>query len=249
MFFVRRSPVRASALKWGLKCVVRLVSNCPTPAGYAAELFAADGTLLGSTGLTGWTQLIPGWLEADFASPIPIASNTTYVAAYYCAFGGYSWNAYGLSQGVTNGPLTAPASAVVGGNGVYSWGNAFPSSSEGDGINGPDSNFYVDVLFTPAQSTAYLTLSFNPANPSIASDAPLGSVVATIDATWSDGSPFTGSLSFAPPYSNDQGVFAISGNNLIIVESPGGISPPGAPRTVHDPLESHGSRCSAVAMT
>jgi len=33
------------------------------------------------------------------------------------------------------------------------------------------------------------------------------------------------------------------------VESPGGISPPGAPRTVHDPLESHGSRCSAVAMT
>ena len=32
-------------------------------------------------------------------------------------------------------------------------------------------------------------------------------------------------------------------------ESPGGISPPGAPRTVRDPLESHGSRCSAVAMT
>ena len=33
------------------------------------------------------------------------------------------------------------------------------------------------------------------------------------------------------------------------VESPGGISPPGAPRTVHDLLKSHGSRCSAVAMT
>src|SRR6516225_11220441 len=32
------------------------------------------------------------------------------------------------------------------------------------------------------------------------------------------------------------------------VESPGGISPPGAPRTVHDPLVSHGSRCSAVAL-
>jgi hypothetical protein len=32
------------------------------------------------------------------------------------------------------------------------------------------------------------------------------------------------------------------------VESPGGISPPGAPRTVHDPLESQGSRCSAVAL-
>jgi hypothetical protein len=30
------------------------------------------------------------------------------------------------------------------------------------------------------------------------------------------------------------------------VESPGGISPPGAPRTVREPLDSHGSRCSAV---
>ena len=33
------------------------------------------------------------------------------------------------------------------------------------------------------------------------------------------------------------------------VEPPGGLSPPGAPKTVHDPLESHGSRCSAVSMT
>ena len=32
------------------------------------------------------------------------------------------------------------------------------------------------------------------------------------------------------------------------VESRGGVSPPGAPKTVHDPGESHGSRCSAVAM-
>jgi hypothetical protein len=30
------------------------------------------------------------------------------------------------------------------------------------------------------------------------------------------------------------------------VESPGGISPPGAPKTVREPLDSHGSRCSAI---
>src|SRR3974390_3882324 len=29
-------------------------------------------------------------------------------------------------------------------------------------------------------------------------------------------------------------------------ESPGGISPPGAPRTVREPLDLHGSRCSAA---
>ena len=33
------------------------------------------------------------------------------------------------------------------------------------------------------------------------------------------------------------------------VESRGGLSPPRAPRTVHEPLDSHGSRCSAVAIT
>ena len=33
------------------------------------------------------------------------------------------------------------------------------------------------------------------------------------------------------------------------VESPGGFSPPGAPRSVREPLDSYGSRCSAVSMT
>jgi hypothetical protein len=32
-------------------------------------------------------------------------------------------------------------------------------------------------------------------------------------------------------------------------ESPEGISPPGAPRTVREPLDSYGSRCSAVPVT
>jgi hypothetical protein len=32
------------------------------------------------------------------------------------------------------------------------------------------------------------------------------------------------------------------------VEWPGGLSPPGSPRTVHEPLDSYGSRCSAVSM-
>src|SRR5262245_38302647 len=35
----------------------------------------------------------------------------------------------------------------------------------------------------------------------------------------------------------------------IHVESRGGTSPPRAPRTVREPLDSYGSRCSAVAMT
>jgi len=34
-----------------------------------------------------------------------------------------------------------------------------------------------------------------------------------------------------------------------VVESPRGLSPLGAPRSVREPLGSYGSRCSAVSMT
>jgi hypothetical protein len=59
----------------------------------------------------------------------------------------------------------------------------------------------------------------------------LGSVVATITAGWSDGSPFIGTLVFAPPYSNDQGVFSISGNDLIVSQSGPGLSSDASTKT------------------
>src|SRR5438445_7955229 len=61
-----------------------------------------------------------------------------------------------------------------------------------------------------------LLLSFNPPNPSIASSTLVGVTVATVTATWSDGSPFTGALGFGPPNYDDGGTFALSGNALII---------------------------------
>jgi len=39
----------------------------------------------------------------------------------------------------------------------------------------------------------------------------------------------------------------VSGPHVVMGESPGGISPPGAPRSVHEPLDSHGSRNLAYA--
>ncbi len=119
---------------------------------------------------------------------------------------------------MTNGPLTAPASSAIGGNGIYNYGNVFPSSVY------QDSNYYVDVAFAPTAATPYLALRFDPPNPTISSSTPRGSVVATILASWSDSSPFTGSLSFGPPYSNNQGVFTISGNSLIVNPAGPGVS-------------------------
>jgi hypothetical protein len=200
----------------GTISAIRFYRAAISPNGYVAKLYSAGGALLGSATLAHESGSVPGWQVANFASPIPISANTTYVAAYYSAAGQGAGVPYGLRQGVTTGPLIAPASSAVGGNGVYASKNAFPK-------NGYEaSNFYVDVLFTP--TAASLVLNFNPPNPSIPANMPLGSVVATIVPSWSDGSTFTGSLSFAQPYSNDQGVFAISGSNLILSASGPGLS-------------------------
>jgi len=195
---------------------IRFYRAAVSSNGYVASLYSADGTLLGSATLAHESGPVPGWQVANFVSPIPVSANTTYVSAYYCPVGQGAEDLNGLKDGVTNGPLTAPASSAVGGNGVYNAKNAFPKNSQ------QASNYYVDVLFTPTGES--LILSFDPPNPSIPANAPLGSIVATITPIWSDGSPFTGTISFGPPYSNDQGVFAISGNNLIVNPSGPGVS-------------------------
>jgi len=197
---------------------IRFYRAIASPQGYVAKLYTADGALLGSVTLAQESGLLPGWQEADFASPISISANTTYVAAYYCPVGQGAFDDGGLTNGVTNGPLTAPAGDAVGGNGVYDYGNVFPSRSY------DDSNYYVDIAFSPAATAPYLILSFDPPNPSIPASAPLGTPVASNNAAWSDGSPFIGTLSFGQPYSNDQGVFSISGSKLIVNPSGPGLT-------------------------
>ena len=191
---------------------IRFYRGAKNSDGYVTRLYSAGGTLLAQATLATDSCAVPCWEQANFASPVSIASDTTYVASYYTSNGLYPDGYYGLTKGASNGPLIAPASSAVGGNGVYYYGKGFPKQTW------EDSNYYVDVAFTPSMPA--LTLGFTPPNPSVASNAPAGTVVATITATWSNGTPFTGTLSFATPYSNDNATFAISGNNLII--NPGG---------------------------
>ena len=78
-----------------------------------------------------------------------------------------------------------------------------------------------------------LVMSVNPPSLRIPPDAPPGTVVATITVAWSDGTPFTGTLGFAPPYSDDGGIFAISGDKLIINPAgPGALALNGTTRNV-----------------
>ena len=82
-----------------------------------------------------------GWQEADFAVPVGIAPNSTYVAALYTT-GGFSatWN-YFTSSGVDRGLLHALRSPIDGSNRLYAYGGApqFPTQSYAD------TNYWVDV--------------------------------------------------------------------------------------------------------
>lgn len=206
---------------------IRFYRGAASRDGYAVKLFAANGSLLAVAKAWKDTCVIPCWEQVNFRLPVSIAANTTYIAAYYTSRGRYAVDKYGLTNGHSAGPLLAPASDTVGGNGVYTYSAGFPNQTW------ENSNYYVDVSFTAAASApAHLTLSFDPPNPSIAPSAPAGTVVATIIAVWSDGTSFIGNLSFGPPFYNDRGTFAIAGNKLIINPVGPGLSAQGG--TIRD---------------
>ena len=52
-----------------------------------------------------------GWEELDFSTPVAVTAGTTYVASYLTTTGHYADTSGGLSSAVTNGPLTALATA------------------------------------------------------------------------------------------------------------------------------------------
>lgn len=205
----------------GTISAIRFYRGAKSPTGYVARLYSASGSLLGTVPLSTESGPVPGWQTAIFPTPIAISANTTYVAAYYTPNGQYADVYYGLKTGIVSGPLNVPASSTVGGNGVYYYSLGFPRNTW------EASNYYVDVLFTPAGQPPVLSLSFQPPNPSISNTTPLGATVATIIASWGNAQPFTGTLGFGSPYSNAGNVFAISGNSLIINPSGPGVSAAG----------------------
>src|SRR5205823_293649 len=90
-----------------------------------------------------------GWQQVNFSSAVPIAANTTYIAAYFST-SGYAKNlSYFTSSGTDNPPLHALRSGVSGANGVFAYGATpqFPTGSYGD------ANYWVDIAFSlPAGS-------------------------------------------------------------------------------------------------
>ena len=109
---------------------------------HVGHLWSSTGVLLATATFT--NESASGWQQVSFASPVAIQANAVYVVSFSTG-GGY----FGITTnffthgGVTNGPLEALPGSVLGGDGVYNRGGAFPS------VNSGGMNFWADVAFTP----------------------------------------------------------------------------------------------------
>jgi hypothetical protein len=110
---------------------------------HTAHLWSASGQLLATATFTGETA--SGWQVATLSTPIHVTADTTYIASYHSDSGGYSaTGGYFNGSGAGGWPVTALASGVDGGNGLYLYGPAaFPNNSYNGG------NYWVDVVFGP----------------------------------------------------------------------------------------------------
>ena len=122
---------------------LRFYKSAANTGTHTGSLWSATGTKLAQMTFTGETT--SGWQEAAFATPVTVATNTTYVVSYHAPAGHYSATSpFFAASAVVNGPLTALKDGTDGGNGVYAYGSsvAFPSSTY------KSTNYWVDPVFT-----------------------------------------------------------------------------------------------------
>ncbi|WP_315926631.1 DUF4082 domain-containing protein [Mesorhizobium sp. SP-1A] len=105
---------------------------------HTGSLWTSTGTLLATATFTGETA--SGWQTVTFSSPVSITAGTTYVASYHSG-GAYVANSNYFGSAYVNGPLSALSSAQGNGNGVFVYGNGFPTGSY------QATNYWVDVVY------------------------------------------------------------------------------------------------------
>ncbi|WP_460343857.1 DUF4082 domain-containing protein [Actinoallomurus acanthiterrae] len=136
--------VKFTASTSGTVTGIRFYKGSLNTGTHVGSLWSASGTLLANATFTG--ESASGWQQVNFTAPVAVTANTTYIASYFTSSGFYSVTRPYFTSAYTNGPLTAPASADSGGNGVYAYGatNAFPTGTY------QLTNYWVDVVFVPS---------------------------------------------------------------------------------------------------
>ena len=83
---------------------IRFYKSSTNTGTHIGDLWTSTGTLLAQATFTGETA--SGWQQVNFATPVAIAANTTYVASYHAPNGHYAEDDnYFASSGVDTAPL------------------------------------------------------------------------------------------------------------------------------------------------
>lgn len=123
----------------GTITAIRFYKTASAFGTHVGELWTTTGQRLASDTFAGETA--SGWQQVNLTAPVPINANTPYIVSYH-SDGPLGF--IDFSTSVDKPPLHAPASGVLGGNGVYALGpvGTFPALGGG-------SNYLVDVVFVP----------------------------------------------------------------------------------------------------
>jgi hypothetical protein len=131
----------------GVVVGVRFYKASTNTGTHVGHLWTNTGTNLATVTFTNETA--SGWQQATFSSPVALTAGTTYVISYFAPKGHYSADSnYFAAQPFDNPPLHALANGTDGPDGVYLYTSTggYPTSTYAS------TNYWVDVLFAPAQS-------------------------------------------------------------------------------------------------
>ena len=139
---------------------------------HVGSLWTSTGTLLASA--TFKNESVSGWQTVLFDNPISITAGTTYVASYFGTLG-YAVTTNYFATPHTRGALTAT-------NGSFTYGNQnlFPSTQS----NG--SNYWVDVVFSGAETPNSPPVGANDNNFLVARNTPVTFTFAQLLANDTD---------------------------------------------------------------
>ena len=145
----------------GVVTGVRFYKSTQNTGTHVGNLWTSTGTNLARA--TFANETASGWQQVNFAAPVAISANSTYVVSYFAPVGRYASdvNAF-ATAGKDSPPLHALRNGVDGPNGVFRYGAAtgFPTSTD------RSTNYWVDVVFSPqtVDTTAPTVTAKSPAD-------------------------------------------------------------------------------------
>lgn len=145
--------VRFTSTLPGVVTGVRFFKGAGNTGAHVGAVWDAQGRQLAQVAFQHESDT--GWQQADFDRPVPITAGATYTASYLAPSGHYAALPNAFDGGpivLASGPLTA-----VGGGFASGGALAFPAQSH------ENTDYYVDVVFSPAEAVTHVPAAFAPA--------------------------------------------------------------------------------------